>query len=174
MRRRDAEAFHGEHPEATRTGSDDATAPVREPGRIERTSVAVAPPRVHPPAAGQRNAGEHTAIHRTLVRTARVPARAPPGCTRSPRPIHLTLAGASIFSVQRRGRRHRMATGRLSHGATARAGSWCLLKSPYAAAAAFPEAVQRRSCRRGEAPGENARRGEIPAVEGERPTAASA
>src|ERR1700733_881281 len=103
MRRRDAEAFHVEQPEATRTGSDDATAPVSEPGRIERTSVAVATARVRPLADGQRNAGEHTAIHRTLVRTARVPARAPPGCTRSPRPIHLTLQARRYFPVSARG-----------------------------------------------------------------------
>lgn len=45
-------------PEATR--SDDATAPVSEPGRIERTSVAVATARVQLLADGQRNAGEHT------------------------------------------------------------------------------------------------------------------
>jgi|SRR5580700_3665053 hypothetical protein len=54
MRRRDAEAFHVEQPEATRTGSDDATARVSEPGRIERTSVAVATARVQPLADGQQ------------------------------------------------------------------------------------------------------------------------
>src|ERR1700689_5301492 len=54
MRRRDAEAFHVEQPEATRTGSDDATAPVSEPGRVERTSVAVATARVQPLADGQQ------------------------------------------------------------------------------------------------------------------------
>jgi hypothetical protein len=54
MRRRDAEAFHEEPPEATRTDSDGATARVSEPGRIERTSVAVATARVQPLADAQQ------------------------------------------------------------------------------------------------------------------------
>ncbi len=155
------------------TGGDDATAPVSAPGRIERTSVAVATARVQPLADGQRNAGEHTVIHRTLIPTARVPARAPPGCTCSPRPIHLTLQARRYFqsaqgaspsdgdgaTFARRDRSSRI----LVFAEIALRGGSC-----FSAGRSRQVMPARRSA------GRKCRRGKIPAVEGERSTAASA